>query len=76
MLRSAYFAQELLITFTEDIHGVLLQPADIAGTFRIYVDGEVIFDRKSAGAFPEIKSLKQRIRDIVSPGKSLGHSEK
>lgn len=75
MLRAAYFAQELLTTFTEDIHGVLLHPSEINGTFRISVDGKEIFERKKDGGFPEIKELRQRVRDIVNPEKELGHSE-
>ncbi|HAK28203.1 MAG TPA: hypothetical protein DCO90_03000, partial [Sphingobacterium sp.] len=35
-----------------------------------------IFDRKRAGRFPEIKELKQLIRDLIAPDKSLGHSDK
>jgi selenoprotein W-related protein len=76
MLRSAYFAQELLSTFSDDIHGVLLQPSEKSGTFQISIDGVLVFDRITAGGFPEIKELKQRVRDIVNPEKSLGHSDK
>ena len=76
MLRAAYMAQELLTTFTDDLKGVFLQPAEVNGRYTIYVDGQKIFDRKEAGHFPEIKELKQLIRDIVAPGKSLGHSER
>jgi selenoprotein W-related protein len=28
------------------------------------------------GRFPEIKELKQLVRDKISPGKELGHSDK
>jgi len=76
MLRSAYFAQELLTTFTDDIKGVLLQPSEISGSFKIFINESLIFDRKRAGGFPEIKELKQNVRDIVNPEKSLGHSDK
>lgn len=76
MLRSAYMAQELLGTFTDDLHGVLLQPSEIGGAFVIRIDGNVVFDRKEQGRFPEIKELKQLVRDVVNPDKSLGHSDK
>ena len=76
MLRSAYFAQELLSTFSEDVQGVLLQPSETSGTFKIHIDEALIFDRVTAGGFPEVKALKQSVRDIVNPGKSLGHSDK
>ncbi|MVZ66828.1 SelT/SelW/SelH family protein [Sphingobacterium sp. DK4209] len=75
MLRGAYMAQELLTTFTDDLFGVTLQPSEISGRYTIYINDEVIFDRKREGRFPEIKELKQLVRNIVNPEKSLGHSE-
>ena len=76
MLRAAYMAQELLTTFTDELKGVLLQPAEVNGRYAVYIDSEKIFDRKEAGRFPDIRELKQLVRDIVAPGKGLGHSEK
>ncbi|WP_224999543.1 SelT/SelW/SelH family protein [Cesiribacter sp. SM1] len=76
MLRAAYMAQELLTTFTEDVYGVLIQPSEVSGRFNIRVDDKELFDRKQAGRFPEIKELKQLVRDSVNPEKSLGHSDK
>lgn len=76
MLRSAYMAQELLTTFVDDIYGVTLVPSEISGRFSVTIDGQVVFDRKVAGRFPEIKELKQLIRDVVNPQKDLGHSDK
>jgi selenoprotein W-related protein len=76
MMRAAYMAQELLTTFTDDVYGVTLHPAEISGSYVISIDGAVIFDRKVEGRFPEIKELKQLVRDKVNPEKSLGHSEK
>jgi selenoprotein W-related protein len=76
MLRSAYMAQELLSTFTDDLHGILLQPSEVGGAFIIRIDEAVVFDRKEQGRFPEIKELKQLVRDRVNPDKNLGHSDK
>lgn len=76
MLRSAYFAQELLTTFSEELGGVTLKPSEKNGTFLISVDSELIFDRKTENRFPETKELKQLVRDIACPEKSLGHSDK
>ena len=76
LLRAAYMAQELLITFSEDLKGVTLQPAEVSGRYMISINEEIIFDRKREGRFPEIKELKQLIRDKVNPAKSLGHSDK
>lgn len=76
MLRSAYMAQELLNTFTDEICGVLLCPAEIGGEFSVKIDGELIFDRKTEDRFPEIKELKKLVRDVVNPDKSLGHTDR
>jgi hypothetical protein len=35
----------------------------------------LLWDRKVEGGFPEAKVLKQRLRDHIEPGKSLGHSD-
>ena len=74
LLRAAWMAQELLTTFVEEIGELSLKPG-IGGIFRIYAEDEIIFDRKEAGGFPEIKHLKQIVRDNIAPEKSLGHSD-
>jgi selenoprotein W-related protein len=76
LMRAAYMAQELLTTFNDDIYGVTLQPSETSGKYSIRIDEIVIFDRKEQGRFPEIKELKQLVRDVVNPEKSLGHSDK
>ena len=75
LLRSAYMAQEILTTFLEDVKSVTLQPSETGGKFTIYLNDRPIYDRKEAGHFPEIKELKQLIRDLVNPEKDLGHSD-
>jgi selenoprotein W-related protein len=75
LLRAAYMAQEFLTTFEAELKSVALQPSEINGDFHITIDGKKIFDRKDYGGFPEIKELKQLLRDIVAPGKSLGHAD-
>jgi selenoprotein W-related protein len=75
LLRGAYMAQEILTTFTDDLKGVMLQPSEIAGRYLISINDQKVFDRKEQGRFPDIKELKQLIRDVISPGKSLGHSD-
>jgi len=75
MMRAAYMAQELLTTFTDDVYGVTLIPSEVSGRYTISIDNVVLFDRKKEGRFPEIKELKQLVRDKVNPEKSLGHSD-
>ena len=75
LLRAAYMAQEFLTTFEGEIRGVTLLPSEINGRYSIQIEDKKIFDRKEYGGFPEIKELKQLIRDVVAPGKDLGHSD-
>ena len=76
MLRAAYMAHELLSTFDAELGGVTLAPSEVNGRYTITLDGEALFDRKREGRFPEIKELKQLVRDRVNPGKTLGHSDR
>jgi hypothetical protein len=39
------------------------------------LNGEVLFDRATEGRFPEVKEIKQMIRDRITPEKDLGHSD-
>ncbi len=75
LLRAAYMAQELLTTFGDDLRHVSLQPSESPGAFLISINEEIIFNRKEAGQFPEIKVIKQLVRDKVNPAKSLGHAD-
>lgn len=40
------------------------------------VGEHVLWDRKTEGGFPETKELKRRIRDLVQPGRGLGHVDR
>ena len=75
LLRATWMAQELLTTFDEEIGGVTLIPGT-GGVYEVRVDGETVWSRKAEGRFPEIKELKQRLRDRVAPDKELGHSDR
>jgi selenoprotein W-related protein len=46
------------------------------GVFDIRVDDELIWSRTEAHCFPDIKQLKQLVRDRIAPTKDLGHSER
>jgi len=75
MLRSAWYAQELLSTFGEDLGAVRLVPAR-GGVFEIDVDGTRLWSRADDGGFPPIKELKQKVRDAIAPGRDLGHIDR
>ena len=75
LLRAAWLAQELLSTFGDDLGKVSLVPGT-GGIFRIDCEGVQIWERKADGGFPEAKVLKQRVRDLIDPGRDLGHSDR
>ena len=74
-MRAAWTAQELLTTFEDEIGQLGLVPRT-GGIFEIRVDGDLVWSRKERGGFPELKELKQLIRDRIAPGKDLGHSDR
>lgn len=76
LLRAAWMAQELLTTFAEDLLEVALQPSLQSGIYVVYLNNNVIFDRKITGHFPESKELKQIVRNIIDPNRNLGHIDK
>jgi selenoprotein W-related protein len=75
LLRAAWLAQELLITFEQDLAGVTLKPGS-NGIFEIRLNQKLLFSRKDAGRFPEAKEVKQLVRDCIDPDRDLGHSDK
>ncbi|CAM2792028.1 SelT/SelW/SelH family protein [Moritella viscosa] len=75
MLRSTWLTQELLHTFGEEISKISLHP-DTGGRFEIRCNQQLIWERKQDGGFPEAKVLKQRVRDIITPERDLGHSDR
>lgn len=75
LLRSAWMAQEILSTFSEETGAVTLVP-ETGGIFTITCDGKTIWDRTRDGGFPEAKILKQRLRDQLWPEMDLGHSDR
>ena len=75
LLRAAWMAQELLTTFEAEIGEVALVPGK-GGIFEIRAEGQLVWSRHERKRFPEIKELKQAVRDVVAPGKSLGHADR
>ncbi|HEY9755005.1 MAG TPA: SelT/SelW/SelH family protein [Oculatellaceae cyanobacterium] len=76
LLRAAWMAQELLTTFEAEIGELALCPSETSGAFNVRADGVLIWSRADHGRFPELKELKQILRDNIAPEKELGHSDK
>lgn len=74
-LRAGWMAQELLVTFEDEIGEMVLVPGS-GGIFEVRADGERVWSREEEGRFPELKELKQRVRDRIAIGKDLGHSDR
>lgn len=75
LLRAGWMAQELLSTFSEDLGEVALLPST-GGIFVITCNGEIVWDRARDGGFPDVKVLKQLLRDRLAPGRDLGHIDR
>lgn len=75
LLRSAWMAQELLSTFGPDLGSVTLVPGT-GGIFTITIDGDLVWERKRDGGFPDVKTLKQMVRDAIDPDRDLGHIDR
>ena len=75
LLRSGWYAQELLNTFSDELDEVALQPGT-GGVFRITANNQSIWERKEDGGFPEIGELKRRVRDALYPERDLGHIDR
>jgi len=74
LLRAAWTAQELLSTFEKELGEVALAPAG-PGEFRVLLGGEVVWDRRRDGGFPEAAELKRLVRDRIQSDRNLGHCE-
>jgi selenoprotein W-related protein len=68
-------AQELLTTFQNEIGELALLPGT-GGVFEVRIDAETVWSRAVEGRFPEMKELKQLVRDRIAPGRDLGHSDR
>ncbi|MBW8065791.1 MAG: SelT/SelW/SelH family protein [Nitrospira sp.] len=75
LLRAAWMAQELLTTFEQELGEVALVPGS-GGIFEVRVEGTTVWSRKERERFPDMKELKQLVRDRVAPEKELGHSDR
>jgi selenoprotein W-related protein len=72
LLRAAWMQQEVLSTFSLEMGEVSLIPGT-GGIFEIHLDGDLVWERKRDGGFPDAKQIKQLVRDKIDPGRDLGH---
>lgn len=75
LLRASWMASELLQTFAAELDEVALRPGT-GGIFTVEAGGQVVWDRRVDGGFPEITELKRRVRDVVAPERELGHVDR
>jgi selenoprotein W-related protein len=75
LLRSGWMAQELLSTFSLELGSVAMIPGT-GGIFEIRIDGDLVWERKRDGGFPDVRQLKQLVRDRIDPGRDLGHLDR
>jgi selenoprotein W-related protein len=75
LLRAGWMAQELLSTFADELGSVALLPGT-GGIFEIRVNGELVWERKRDGGFPDVRTLKQMVRDRIDPARDLGHLDR
>jgi selenoprotein W-related protein len=75
LLRASWMAQEMLTTISEGLGEIALIPGT-GGIFEIRLDDELLWSRKERGRFPEMREIKQLVRDRISPERSLGHSDR
>jgi selenoprotein W-related protein len=75
LLRASWMAQEMLTTFSEELGEVSLIPGT-GGIFEIRLGDELLWSRKARGRFPEMREIKQMVRDRIDPGRDLGHSDR
>ncbi|HOQ90062.1 MAG TPA: Rdx family protein [Candidatus Hydrogenedentes bacterium] len=75
MLRAAWMAQDLLVTFRGRIREIILRPGK-GGIFEVRVNGDLVWSRAARGRFPDITELKQLVRDHIAPDMSLGHADR
>jgi selenoprotein W-related protein len=73
LLRAAWLAQELLTTFEQELAEVTLIPDSTGGVFDVHIDDTLVWSRAEQQRFPEPKEIKQAVRDLVAPGRDLGH---
>ena len=58
-----------------ELGAVARVPGD-SGVYEIRVGHKLVWSRATDGGFPDVKLLKQRVRDCIAPGHDLGHIDR
>ena len=72
LLRAAWFAEELLTTFENELGEVALRPGS-GGIFEITIDGETVATNHDTKQMPDAGEVKRLLRDRIAPGRGIGH---
>ena len=72
LLRAAWMAEELLMTFGEDLGEVAIVPGG-GGIFEVALDGEVIASNRETKQMPDQADVKRAVRDRIAPERKIGH---
>ena len=75
MLRSAWLAQEILSSFSDQIDELSLQPRS-GGLFQILIGDKIVWCRKKQKGFPDAPTIKRIFRDHLDPTRDLGHIDR
>ena len=58
-----------------EVGEVVLRPGT-GGIFEVHINYRLIWSRTEQGRVPDIKELKQLVRDQIAPEKDLGHTHR
>ncbi len=70
------FVVEITTTTTTTSSSAAAAAADTTTAAPVTTKKTLLWDRKRDGGFPETKELKRRVRDVIAPGRDLGHVDR
>ena len=66
----------ILVRYVASFVGFLQFNSKFIPNFEIRVDGNLIWERKRDGGFPDVRQLKQLVRNRIDPDRDLGHLDR
>jgi selenoprotein W-related protein len=72
--RASWVAQELLHTFGDYVAEVALVPGS-GGVFSVRVDGDEVWSTQSNGRFPEMRELRNALRERIEGAPPPRHAD-